>query len=272
MGTIKFALPCDGQPVRTIEQLQENFNINDVLEHYESGKLADWLESRAYMAELEAVKTINKKASMLEQAKELCKIFNIPADESQLMQVVELEADSKEIELKGQPKDNIGVYIKEYRGLVKQLLNGAGNYEELLRRIQKEYKFLYELNRAELYWQLFDNKQVEAIGILFANDPESSELRCLSAMPSIFGRIDNRQYIRKRQADETITVKTGELKFIGKADERYIIVSTNNSAIEFIDIYGHRISVEDAFAYKLRNVYVRVLEGNYSATITYREA
>ena len=32
--TIKFNLICDDKPVRTIEDLQNNFSIEDVLEYY----------------------------------------------------------------------------------------------------------------------------------------------------------------------------------------------------------------------------------------------
>lgn len=34
--TIKFNLICDDKPVRTIEDLQENFSIEDVLKYYQN--------------------------------------------------------------------------------------------------------------------------------------------------------------------------------------------------------------------------------------------
>ncbi len=37
--TIKFNLLLDNKPIRTIEELQENFCIDDVLELYENGIL-----------------------------------------------------------------------------------------------------------------------------------------------------------------------------------------------------------------------------------------
>lgn len=38
--TIKFNLICDGDPVRTIEDLQNHFSVEDLLDYYEKGLLA----------------------------------------------------------------------------------------------------------------------------------------------------------------------------------------------------------------------------------------
>ena len=46
--TIKFNLICDNQPIRTIEDLQNNFSIEDVLTYYNNRLLHRWLEVRVY--------------------------------------------------------------------------------------------------------------------------------------------------------------------------------------------------------------------------------
>lgn len=46
--TIKFNLILDDKPVRTIEDLRENFSIEDILELYNNGLLQSWLEVRGY--------------------------------------------------------------------------------------------------------------------------------------------------------------------------------------------------------------------------------
>ena len=46
--TIKFNLICDNTPVRTIEDLQNNFSIEDVLDYYRNGLLCRWLKVRGY--------------------------------------------------------------------------------------------------------------------------------------------------------------------------------------------------------------------------------
>lgn len=42
--TIKFNLICDNKPIRTIDDLQNNFLIEDVMEYYDNGLLDRWLE------------------------------------------------------------------------------------------------------------------------------------------------------------------------------------------------------------------------------------
>lgn len=57
--TIKFNLICDNTPVRTIEDLQNNFSIEDVLDYYRNGLLCRWLKVRGYEEELKKVEEIS---------------------------------------------------------------------------------------------------------------------------------------------------------------------------------------------------------------------
>ena len=49
--TIKFNLILDKQPVRTIDELRENFSIEDMLKYFKNGLLLRWLKVRGYEAE-----------------------------------------------------------------------------------------------------------------------------------------------------------------------------------------------------------------------------
>ena len=98
--TIKFNLICDQKPIRTIEDLQNNFSIEDVLTYYRNGLLTRWLEVRGYTEELEKVNTIPEMDS-LGIIKSLIKIFNITADDNEVKQ---------------------GIYILEYLNESKELL------------------------------------------------------------------------------------------------------------------------------------------------------
>ena len=81
--TIKFNLICDDKPVRTIEDLQENFSIEDVLKYYQNGLLLRWLEVRGYESEYKKVSDISE-IEALEIVKELIKIFDVEADEKKV--------------------------------------------------------------------------------------------------------------------------------------------------------------------------------------------
>ena len=65
--TIKFNLICDEKPVRTIEDLQDNFSIEDIYRYYGNGLLLRWLDVRGYVAEAEKVKAISSKDDALSQ-------------------------------------------------------------------------------------------------------------------------------------------------------------------------------------------------------------
>lgn len=77
--TIKFNLICDGVPVRTIEELQNNFSVEDILEYYKNGLLKKWLFVRGYNKELKKVETI-KEVDPEKIIIELIQIFNIECD------------------------------------------------------------------------------------------------------------------------------------------------------------------------------------------------
>ena len=57
--SIKFNLTVDNKPIRTIEELRENFCINDIDELYREGRLQKWLEVRGFDEYLAQIKEIN---------------------------------------------------------------------------------------------------------------------------------------------------------------------------------------------------------------------
>ena len=67
--TIKFNLICDNTPVRTIEDLQNNFSIEDVLNYYRNGLLCRWLKVRGYEEEL---KKVEKEKIVVGDGARLC--------------------------------------------------------------------------------------------------------------------------------------------------------------------------------------------------------
>ena len=88
--TIKFNLICDNKPIRTIEDLQNNFSIEDVLEYYDKRLLHRWLEVRGYEEELEKVRAITTDSpdDPIEVAKQLIKIFNVISDDKKIEESV----------------------------------------------------------------------------------------------------------------------------------------------------------------------------------------
>lgn len=73
---IKFNLNCDGRPIRTLEDLRNNFSVEDILEYYHNGLLCRWLDVRGYTAELKKVKAITKNDD-LQVIKELIRDLGV---------------------------------------------------------------------------------------------------------------------------------------------------------------------------------------------------
>ena len=79
----------DGQQVRTVEELQENFNLEDVLKHFYSGKLQKWLVSHDYKHELDQVKDIASSNKILDVSSKLLDIFKIEYDKKELKHFID---------------------------------------------------------------------------------------------------------------------------------------------------------------------------------------
>mgnify|MGYP003416271723 CR=1 FL=1 len=59
--TIKFNLLCDEKPIRNLDDLKENFVIEDILNYYNNKLLQKWLKVRGFEEEFEKVNKINEK-------------------------------------------------------------------------------------------------------------------------------------------------------------------------------------------------------------------
>jgi len=78
---IKFPLILkDGANVRSLEELQKNFDMGKVLEYYHNGKLLTWLEDRGLRNQYRQLSDISpSKEGYLQQ---ICTIFDVAYDET----------------------------------------------------------------------------------------------------------------------------------------------------------------------------------------------
>ena len=80
---IKFNLNFGGEQIRTLNDLRENFSIEDVLDVYNNGLLVKWLDVRNYKNELEKVKAI-QTSDAHSILTELIKIFGVSSNASEI--------------------------------------------------------------------------------------------------------------------------------------------------------------------------------------------
>ena len=83
--SIKFNLVLGGHQVRTIENLQNHFEADEVLQYYEKGILRRWLLARGYgeqVSKLDAISSKDTESILIG----LCNTFDMDVDEQEIKQ------------------------------------------------------------------------------------------------------------------------------------------------------------------------------------------
>lgn len=166
--TIKFNLRCDGRPVRTIAELQENFVIDDMLAYYHSGLLAKWLEVRGFASELAQVQALTAQDD-LAIVTELVKIFQVESDQEKIaasVHVLQYHAEREKMlatydSKNGAAKKIIADYQQGYTKLVNDMLENLDNAARLkatIRALMRDYRWAMDMNHRALFYQLYNKK------------------------------------------------------------------------------------------------------------------
>ena len=174
--TIKFNLICDNNPVRTLEDLQENFVIQDILSYYNNKLLHRWLEVRGYKEELEEVSGIQEKKP-LDIIKELIRIFKITKDEKEVEQdvyMLEYLEERKELsaiyeEQQYKVKEIIDDYQSGYRQLVDGILENPSDVAKIKASINEmvsNYLWILQLDHRNLFYLLREKSYLTIMCLL----------------------------------------------------------------------------------------------------------
>lgn len=177
--TIKFNLICDDKPVRTIEDLQNNFSIEDVLEYYNNKLLHRWLEVRGYSDELKKVSAITYKEP-IKIIKELIKIFNVVSDEKKVEESVYMLQYLEERKILYNSYCKLSYTVKSitndyefgYRRLAEDILNNPNDIAKIkanINEIVTNYKWIFKLNHRNLFYVLMEKSKL-AIMCLLMNE------------------------------------------------------------------------------------------------------
>ncbi len=174
--TIKFNLICDEKPVRTIEDLQNNFSIEDILAYYNNQLLHRWLRVRGYDAELKAVSAITVDEPM-KIVKELIRIFDIVADEQKVEEDVYiftyLKEREKQCALYKQEGYKTERIIKDYEAGYRKLVEGilehpkdAAFIKANISEIVSNYAWILKLNHRDLFYVLKEKSMLTIMCLL----------------------------------------------------------------------------------------------------------
>lgn len=231
--TIKFNLICDGKSIRTLEDLKENFVVEDVLRYYENSLLHRWLVVRGYKEQAEKVEQINTE-SAVDKIVELAEIFSVTDDikkvkeaayifeyeEKRKQQYEKYEQEKREIE------QIIGDFKKGYNELVDAILADPKNIVLIKANIQEimnNYKWIFGLNHRNLFNIFWDNAQL-AILCLVMNEHARNyylPIDMVDENGKVFLDIDNKACEDKRIMYQKIVAMIGNVNF-KKNFENYI--------------------------------------------------
>ena len=178
--TIKFNLICDKYPARTIEDLQNHFSVEDMLEYYKNGLLAKWLDVRGFSRELEYVRMIRDR-DPFRIIEELIRVFDIEEDEAKIRETIsdlKLKKKREEATTSIRNKNNdensiLSNYHKRYTGLISGLLSAKDDVPVIkshIRELADNYPEILKMVHMELFYMLYDKDLWLTIMHLLANE------------------------------------------------------------------------------------------------------
>ena len=170
--TIKFNLMLDGKPVRTIEELQENFCIDDILEFYQKGLLQKWLKVRGFDKYLKNVEAIAEKESAII---ELIKIFELEKSEKEIKEAVySLEFwEERKTELEKWNKKDVKVkeiiadYHNGYGALKAKILENKEDMPFMKSAAKEIFNKYYEIFKID-QWYFFNSFEDDVPLVIYA--------------------------------------------------------------------------------------------------------
>lgn len=174
---IKFNLILDGKPVRNLDELRDNFNIEDILASYRNGLLSRWLETRGLIGEIAELDKIPEDD--VEAAKALCQIFHGKPTNKQIetaaypfaFQKKEMERLERYESLEAKKNEIIRAYHGNYTKLLSSIEERSADYpfiKSAIAEIFTRYFELYMLD-ARAFYERFISKHPLVILAILAN-------------------------------------------------------------------------------------------------------
>jgi hypothetical protein len=237
---IKFNLLLDKHPVRDLDDLRANFNLDDLLTAYHSHTLHRWLEVRGLTAELAQLNAI-KSTDELMIASALCELFQENLSEADIKTAVypiefRRQQQQQLEQLANQQFEREAVlknYHAGYEQLCAEMLEKAENYPFLkaaVNTLWADYAPLFSVGFLS-FFNLFIEKSPLTLFNMLANntyrqsglfEPEKKE-SLFSCIPSPYMELDEIEY-----------KKDTNRNWVKITDQRVIVKTINNSSGQVI--------------------------------------
>ena len=175
---IKFPLKmADGAQVRSIEELREHFDLATVLDYYSSGRLVDWLRSRYYDDEADAISKLDQSSIYFK--KSLCGALGVLYSEEEAS-----KANMGDISRKNERREMLKKYTADDT-ILAAADRVAFTQDELWDLLKKGEKKIYVCGDKFFTLEKFEN--VTYVGV---NNPKIIFIGDISNKNIIFKDID----------------------------------------------------------------------------------
>ena len=205
---IKFNLRCDGNPVRNLDDLRDNFVIEDILGYYDSGLLLRWLEVRGFEAEREEVARLAESGTtdQVDLVQELSRIFDISDELPEVMKSAyslryaaeRREFLSRDADLREREQEIVGHYFDGYQKCVSEIVHAFENLATVFGQADIQVKAA-ESKKKDTIAQDSSTDTIDAIiarddtlaFVRYAEEQARKELECGGISPEEFEAIKN---------------------------------------------------------------------------------
>lgn len=158
---IKFNLIVDDNiQVASVESLQDNFYVKDVIEYYKSGTLVKWLESRDEYELAEMVDDISSDNN-IDIVRELADIFELNSTFQEIeAATLAYEREKNKISTEdGEVSKLIEAYYEDYRKILEEMKSEENikKLEVLAKQLTDDYGMFFKLQPLEVVKELSEN-------------------------------------------------------------------------------------------------------------------
>jgi len=209
---IKFNLILDGKPVRDLEGLQQNYNLDDIYATFQSGVLARWLEVRGYDEHLAKIKAVESTDEIF-IAEELAKIFNVtPSGDEVRKSVYAAQFRKKEKENLEKLEKNkfehdqvISKYHEGYNILLNEIKGKSNDYlflKQAVSSLWDNYRQLFIVDFTRFYEEMASQCLLIFFTMLANDNYRQSDLFDEKIKASLFHLIPQTRKVEKENYKE----------------------------------------------------------------------
>lgn len=184
----KVKLKVAGKWIGSLEALRKNFFLNEILELYHSGDLAQWLLLAGFQNEYEQVVALNGKEN-ISLSRELAKIFKVNCEKEHInLMVAKMDRKS--------PPYTYSELLDEICKI--NTLKKVDTIKALIELLIKNYYDEYKANKMQIFERFVNKAPLAAVAIL--NNPNAFK----PFLPAIlrYNHVDNEQDVSPADIDE----------------------------------------------------------------------